>query len=113
MAKQLTTSSNSGIQSTTQSPQNSAGSSGPAAQVGSVQPGTAPNLLNTDKNGVALSNQSLSLVNLGARQSQISKFAPAPERHTNPALFGVSGLLFVIAVVMFYVTARAAKNTTE
>ncbi len=113
MANQLTTASNSGTQSSTKSPQNSAGSSGPTSQIGAVQPGTATNLLNSDKSGVALTGQSLSLVNLSPRQSQISKFAPPPQRHTNPALFGVSGLLFVVAVVMFYVTARAAKNTTE
>lgn len=113
MASQLTTGSSSGTQTGTQSPQASVGTTPRTAQAGSVQPGTATNLLNNEKAGVALQGKQLSVVNIGARQSQISQYAPPTAKDTNPLLFGVSGLLLIIAIYMFWVSAHTTKNTTD
>lgn len=114
MANQLSTGSSSGTQTGKQNLQAPAGyGTTNTTNSGSVQPGTAANLLNSDKGSVALQNKPLSLVTLGTRQSQVSQFAPPPARHINPALFGVSGLLFLAAIALFWATAQASKNTTE
>lgn len=114
MANQLTTGTSSGTQTGKQNLQAPAGyGTTNTASSGSVQPGTASNLLNSDKGSVPLQSTPLSIVSLGTRQSQVSQFTPPPARHVNPFLFGVSGLLFLVAVALFVATARAAKNTTE
>ncbi|MDL2363015.1 MAG: hypothetical protein QFB86_01375 [Patescibacteria group bacterium] len=114
MATSLSTGNGSGLQTSTQSPQTSSGATDTsAAKGGSVQPGTATDLLNSDKSGVSLQNKPLSIVTLGTRQAQVSQFTPPPQKHTNPLAYGASGVLLLIAVVMVVLTARAAKNTTE
>lgn len=110
----LTTVTGSGTQSSTQSPQSVGSTGGAPSNATGVQPGTATSLLNTTTGGVALKSTQLSVVGLGARTTtQTSQPEPAPAKHVNPVLFGFSGLLFIIAIAMFWATARTAKTTTE
>ncbi len=113
---QLTAGTGTGTQTSTQSPQGATGQTGaPAAQTGSVQPGTATSVL-TSSGGITLQNTPLTTVNLGAStQAATAAAAPvaAPKHHFNPVLFGVSVLLCLIAVALFWATMRSAKNTTD
>jgi hypothetical protein len=110
----LTTVTGSGTQSSTQSPPAVGAAGGAPSNATGVQPGTATSLLNTTTGGVALKNTQLSVVGLGARTStQSAQPEPAPAKHVSPVLFGFSGLLFIIAIAMFWTTARSAKTTTE
>jgi hypothetical protein len=114
-------SSNPAGQGTTQSPQASAGSGGPATAPSSkVQPGTASSLLarTTDsRSGIALIGTPLSVVDLNAS----TQTATPPEtqalqpkaHHLNPVLLGLGIGLFVLAIVFFWATSRSAKNTTH
>jgi hypothetical protein len=114
---QLTASSGSGTQTTTQSPQSSVQSGTPTAQASSVQPGTATSLL-TSGGGVALHATSLSTVSLNNTTAQ-TQAAPQTaqmlptHRHINPVLLSFSVVLCLIAIGMFWYTARSAKNTTD
>lgn len=114
MANSLSTGTGGGTQTpSTSNLQAPVGSTGVApSNATTIQPGTATDLLNT-KQGVSLKTEALSTVNLGAPQASVSQFTPPPAKHTSPVLFGVSGLLFVVAIVLFVVTMRSAKNTTE
>lgn len=110
----LTTTSNSGEQTTTQSPQASVGSAPATAQAGSVQPGTANNLL-TSQNGQSLSPTPLSTIDLSGGAASTGQLALQPtavKHHFNPVLGGAAVLLFVVAVALFWSTSRSVKNTT-
>lgn len=114
MALSISDGINTGSQTTTQSPQASVGPGGTASRTsGNVQPGTATSLLNNDKGGVSLQNKQLSLVSLGTRQSKVSQFTPPLKHHVNPALYGVSGLLFLLAAAVIVAIISASKTTTE
>ncbi len=110
----LTTVPGSGTQTTTQTPQAATNQTGSlAAKSGAVQPGTASSVLTSSNGGIALQSTPLTTVSLSAITSQ----APAPvtvpaKHHLNPVLMGVSVLLCLIAVAMFWATMRSAKNTT-
>jgi hypothetical protein len=110
----LSASTSGGTQTSTQSPQASAGSGGfgGTAQSGSVQPGTTQSLL-TSSGGVPLQNTPVSTVNLSAgTQAQAAKPAASPKHHINPVLIVVPLLLLVVAVGMVgYITASAKKTT--
>lgn len=111
-----TTGSGSGAQAATQSPQSVGQSPSSGAQASSVQPGTATSLLN-GQSGVTLRTTALSTVNLdGGNAASTAASLPAnppAKHHANPALFGFSGLLLVVAVVLFWTTSRSVKNTTQ
>lgn len=115
MANSLSTGTGGGTQTpSTSNLQAPVGSTGVApSNATTIQPGTAASELLNNKQGVILKNESLSTVNLGTPQASVSQFTPPPAKHTSPVLFGVSGLLFVVAIVLFVVTMRSAKNTTE
>lgn len=107
-----TTSSGSGTQTSTESPQASVGSSNQTAEASGIQPGTSTSLLSGSQGGVALHGVPLTVVNLDSKAQTQANVTVPPVKHQNPALYGVSGLLFVVAIAMFWITARSAKNTT-
>jgi len=111
----LTATSGSGSQTTTQSPQ-SVGDAATTTRSTSLQPGTASNLL-TSQNGVALQPTPLSTVSLNpATQTATTQNAATAQptaHHSNPVLLVLCVLFLAAAVVMFWITSRSAKNTTE
>ena len=115
MASSLST---GGVSGGTQAPstdnlQAPVGSTGVApSNATAVQPGTAADLLNGTQ-GLQLKNNALSTVDLGSRQASVSQFTPPAAKHTNPVLYGISGLFVVVAIALFVITMHSAKNTTE
>ncbi|HXR49626.1 MAG TPA: hypothetical protein VN778_01210 [Verrucomicrobiae bacterium] len=108
----LSTTTGSGTQTTTQSPQASTGTTGTTESSSSVQPGTATSLLSS-QNGMPLHASALTTVNLtGATQAQTSQAAPPSKHHINGGLLGISLALFVIAIALFWFTSRPVKSTT-
>lgn len=111
--EQLTTTTGSGTQTATQTPQAAGTSGASTAAASGVQPGTATSLLNNTQGGIALKDSPLSIVGLGQQtQSQATQTVPHSARHTSPVLFGFSIILFAVAIAMFWATARSAKTTT-
>src|SRR5665213_1338151 len=110
----LSTTTGSGTQGTTQNPQTaSQQSTTPANQTSNVQP-SAPNTYLTNVGGVPLQptgGESISLASTTATTTTPTKLTV--HHHPNGALLGFSGLLFVIAMVLFWSTSRTAKNTTK
>jgi hypothetical protein len=108
----LKTTTGSGTQAATQSPQTAGQPTATGTPSSGVQPGTASNLLNSQAStGVPLHNTTLPTANLNATPTtQVA--TPPPARHLHPALFGVSALLFLIAIWLFWATSRSAKTTT-
>lgn len=111
----LNTTTANGTQTTTQSPQ-SLVSGTTTAKTGTIQPGTAKDLLNST-NGVALGDQQLTTVSLANSTSTSTSTNTATNNAKNnhnvsPVALGFCALLFVIALVMFFMTNRSAKNTT-
>lgn len=111
-----TTTANGGEQTTTGSPQNAtAVGSFTGQQASAVQPGTASNLLANQpgQSGLPLRGTQLTTVNLKTSTAATATPSATPARHLNPALFVVSGILLVVAVVLFWTAARSAKTTTN
>jgi hypothetical protein len=104
-------------QANTQTPQASVGPATNATSAGNVQHGTANSLLTTKTGGISLSGQALSVVDLGSatagtsQSSQPEAAAPA-KHHLNPILIGLAIALFVLVLIIFWLTSRSAKNTT-
>jgi hypothetical protein len=111
----LSIGSGSGAQGSTQSPQGLV-SSGIATAAGSnVQPGTATTLL-TSPTGISLHTTQLSTVSLTSATTPVVSSSPAtilPKHHIDSGLLGISIGLAVIAVVVFLMITRSAKNTTN
>jgi|GEM_PF-2579055 hypothetical protein len=117
----LSITSGNGTQTSTQSPQGLVSSGNSNTEAGSnVQPGTATTLL-TNTSGITLHPTALTTVNVGATSPQpaaTTSSTPAtvhtqPKHHINGGLLGISIGLLVIAVVVFLVITRSAKNTTN
>jgi hypothetical protein len=104
-------------QASTQTPQASVGPAGNSNSSGTVQPGTATNLLETDNGGITLTNQVLPTVTVAATATgtvQTTKSdTQSTNHHTNFFLLGLAIVIFVLAVGFFWSTFRSAKNTTE
>ena len=112
----LTTASNTGSQESTQSPQAAGQAGATGANANKVQPGTATSLLNntTGLGGVPLHGTALSVVNFTGKQSTSVRVQQAPTHHQlNPALFGISGLLCVLAIALFWFANKSEKSTTK
>lgn len=115
--KAATSSGGSADQATTQNPQTAAPQSdNAAAPAQSVQPGTATSLL-ASQTGLALTPGALTTVDLSsATASQATATKPAAKplqsQHLNPILLVLSIGLCVVAVVLFWIMSRSAKNTT-
>jgi hypothetical protein len=110
----LTATTGGGTQTSTQSPQSSAGAAGFGTnqQSGSVQPGTTASLL-TSTGGVPLQNTQLSTVDLTS--SSQAKTAPTTTttHHVNPGLIALPVILLFIAAVLIWSINRSAKTTTN
>jgi hypothetical protein len=106
----LTATSATGNQSSAQNPQ-SAGSAVTGTNGSSVQPGTNASAL-TSTGGVPLQSGQLSTVPL-ATQATGATQTVSTQHHKNPVLSGVSIVLFVVAIALFALLARADKTTTE
>jgi hypothetical protein len=116
---QLTATSGSGEQTTTQSPQAATQPSTGGTVSSGVQPGTATSLLN-GQGSVQLYPTSLPTVGLSgatgaAATGTVAAATPAKpvaKHHANPVLLGSSALLLVVAIVLFWITSRSVKTTT-
>jgi cobalamin biosynthesis Mg chelatase CobN len=108
----LTATTNSGSQSTTQSPQTAGAGNNSTAQTGSVQPGTAANVL-TSQNGISLQQTQLSTVSLAAPSATQTGVSATPKHHFNPFLLIVAVILFLVAAGFFWNTMRSVNSTTD
>lgn len=111
----LNTTTANGTQTATQSPQ-SLVSGTTTAKTGTIQPGTAKDLLNST-NGVALGGQKLTTVSLDSTTSSSTATDSTTSvtknnHHVNSLALGFCVFLFAIGIVMFLITSRSAKNTT-
>jgi hypothetical protein len=106
--------SGNGSQSDTQSPQNLVNTTNNTEAGTSVQPGTSTSLLTT-ASGIQLKPIQLPTVSLtSSLTSKVATTPPTPPKHQlNSALLGLSIALFVLAIVLFWSTARTGKNTTK
>ncbi len=117
-ANQLTTTTSSEDQATTQNPQLAGQPATNGAQSSSVQPGTATDLLSS-RGGVPLQEKVLPSVNLGATTSSVAvRPEPRPEpkpvakHHVSVVLFGLPVLLVLVAIALLWAVRRSAKNPT-
>lgn len=111
--QQLLTAPGSGSQNATQDPQSSPQALGLAAQTDTVQTG-APTSLLVSQNGILLHSALVPTVNLDASATTTSTTTVQATHHgPNPTLLGFAGLLFLIAIVLFWSTSRSAKTTTK
>ncbi len=112
----LNTTTGSGTQSATGTPQTvGEASTNNAAPAGSVQPGTATNLLNSS-GGISLSGSQVTTVDLSgttATSTQATTEPPAQPHQVNTVALGIFIVLAVVAVLVFVFMQRSAKNTTH
>ncbi len=109
MANQLTTKQSSGTQDASNNnlAQPASQTANTGTPIGSVQPTSTGELLRSQI-GIPLSNTPISTISLApTTAAQVTK---PVQRHINPALFGVSALLFIVAVVLFWMTANTGKK---
>jgi hypothetical protein len=118
MAETLKTVTGSGTQSSTGTPQSAGQPGDTGARSNEVQPGTVSEGLQsqsspTDTVGIPLKEGTLKglILNDIPRANVATK--PVPSNQVNPALFGISVILFIVAVALFWLTNRSAKSTTE
>lgn len=111
---QLNITSGTGTQTGTQSPQSAGQSDSTTTQSSNLQPGTATTLLN-GQGSVQLHQSELSTVSLNGSAAAVTAVpvSSPPKHHINPVLFGLSGVLLVVAIVLFWITSRSVKNTTQ
>ena len=108
----LSAAGGAGTQTITQSPQSSTQTSS-LGQSQNVQNGTAESVLNS-KVGVPLGGTHVNSIQLA--NASVSTAPPtAPAHHRSPVLLGFSGLLFVVAIVLFATATRndSVKKTTK
>jgi hypothetical protein len=112
----LSIGSSSGAQGNTQSPQGLVSSGTSTAAGSNVQPGTATTLLTTPT-GVSLHPTQLATISLTGATTPVvsaSSASSSPSKHhISSGLLGISIGLAVIAVVVFVMITRSAKNTTN
>ncbi|PIZ62669.1 hypothetical protein COY17_02170 [Candidatus Saccharibacteria bacterium CG_4_10_14_0_2_um_filter_52_9] len=118
MATQLNTVSGFGSQTTTETPQSAGQGNAGGTRSSNLQPGTSPSLLNSTKSGgVPLQNNGVSTISLAptaAAQTQtVTGVAPQTKPyHYSPVAIAFPATLFVVALIMVWLTNRSAKNTT-
>jgi hypothetical protein len=112
----LNISSGTGTQDTTRSLQASVGAP-PGTATGNVQTVGAANSLQTGQSGLQLHGTALTTVSMTNNVATIQQPQPqittSSSHHINPILAGGSGVLFVLAIMLFWFTFRTAKNTTD
>jgi hypothetical protein len=113
-SQSLPTTTGSGAQATTDTPQNVAQTSSFGGnQTNTVQTGIASSVLSTQAGGIPLKNTPLVAYDLNqAIPGTTTETSQPAHAQPNHALLGVSALLLVVAVVLFW-TTKKAKNTTE
>lgn len=80
---------------------------------GKVQPGIAADQLKSDQ-GISLSPTALSTVDLNTAATGTATTQPAVvKHHGSPILWGICVLLFIAAIVMFYVTSKSGKKHNQ
>ena len=105
-------SSNSGDQTSTQSPQAAQpANGGGAANAGSIQPGTANQALESTQ-GISLNPTPVSTVSLGGSTGQVSSALPR-QQHFNPVLAGLALVLLVVAVILFWAVSASGKKHNQ
>jgi hypothetical protein len=109
----LSTTSGSGTQNTTQDPQSVGESTGSGTQSAKVQPGTTSTLLDNSTGGVPLQNQALSTVALPKVTASVAQPATPLNTTNSPVSTGFSILLFLIAGAVLLAIFLPAKNTTD
>lgn len=113
--QQLTATSNSSNQETTQNPQ-TANSSGGGAGANDFQP-TAMSSTLTSSVGVPLQPTAVTTVPLAAATATTIATAPVnlpvPTHHLNAALLSLPALFLVVGIAVFMGISRSAKTTTS
>lgn len=116
----LNTTTGSGTQSATGTPQSVGSQNTNAATSGSVQPGTASNLLSNpaagSTAGISLTGSQVTTVDLtgtSATTQTATTQPPAQPHHVNTVALGVCAVLAIVAVLVFVSMSRSAKNTTH
>src|SRR3712207_1729561 len=105
---QLNTATNSGQQSTTQSPQSAGQPALSAAAAGNLQPGTNSGLLSGGRS-IPLNDQAVTTLQLAPKDSaKTSQDAPAGY-HFNPLLILIIALLLAAAAASMLLISRSAK----
>jgi hypothetical protein len=112
--QQLSAGAGTGAQASTQNPQTSSPSNNLATDTENTQTSSPDSVLN-GQGSIQLHPTVVPSVNL-ASVTTVGTTQPSTQtthHTTNPALLGVSCLLFVVAIVLFWTTYRGDKNTTE
>lgn len=118
----LSISSSGGTQTTTQSPQNLVSPDSSTEAATSVQPGVSNVQPETSSSpsGIALHPTQLPVVNVNTSAGPVSSSSSStvavdtkPKHHINAGLLGASIGLFIVAVVIFWLITKSAKNTTN
>lgn len=108
----LTTTSGTGTQATTQSPQAAGAANAGGTASSKVQSGTAENVLRSN-DGVQLKPTPVTTINLNRTATgTTAQPTTSSKHHIHPVLGIFSVTLFVLAIVLFWATGRSAKNTT-
>ncbi len=80
---------------------------------GKVQPGIASEQLKTDQ-GITLTPTALSTVDLsGTAGSTTTTTAPPKQQDFNPVLIAFCAVLFIAAIVMFFITNQSGKKHNQ
>jgi hypothetical protein len=113
-SKSLPTTTGSGTQATTGTPQNVAQTSSfGSTQTNTVQTGVASSVLSAQSGGIPLTSVPLVAYDLNqAIPGTTTSTNPVAHSQPNHTLLGVSALLLVVAVILFW-TTKKSKNTTE
>ncbi len=113
----LPTTTGSGTQATTDTPQSVAQSSssiGSTETNSTVQPSLTSSILENQTGGIPLTSTPITAYDLNAAYpGTTTETTQTASRQPNHALLGVSILLLVVAVVLFWSTSKKSKNTTE
>jgi hypothetical protein len=114
MQPNLTTSPGSGTQTSTQSPQSANQGGGLTnANASYFQTGSPASML-TSQNGITLQQTPLSVVNINSTTATPKvQVTTQPKHHVNGLFLGLSLVLFLVAMALFWLTIKSANNTTD
>ena len=109
----LNTTTSTGFQKDTGTPQASASASDVAGGTPStIQPSSNGSLL-VSNNGIPLQVSPVTTVAVAPTSAQTSAVTPVRDHHINATLLGFSVLLFIVGIALFYFMGRADKSTTR
>ena len=109
----LNTTTSTGFQRNTGTPQSSAPANDVAGGTPSTIQPTSTNNLFVSSNGIPLNVTPVTTVSVAPSSASASTLAPVRTHHVNGALLGFSVLLFVVGLALFYFMGRADKSTTR